>query len=262
MSRSLQFHTITILMLLLAFGCSEKDSNYSHETLTNEADMYKSYSVSYLSEPLVINADWDKPAWQGIEPLTLELYMGQKPSHKPKTQVKLAWDNDHIYVIFRVEDQYVRAVATEYFGNVWQDSCVEFFFTPQAEVSKGYFNLETNCIGTILLNHQRHRGQDRISLDTKDLDKIQIATSLPKGKPIETEITEPTVWTLEYALPWRMLKKYIEVAEPEPGTVWRANFYKCADKTSHPHWLTWSEIPLDKPDFHQPEYFGYLKFAE
>jgi hypothetical protein len=153
-------------------------------------------------------------------------------------------------------------VATEYFGNVWQDSCVEFFFTPQEEVTDGYFNLETNCIGTILMFHQQAIDKGRRYLEIDDLDTIKLATSLPQGQPIDPEIDQPLAWTLEYALPWRMLENYAPIAAPAPGVTWRANFYKCADKTSRPHWLTWSKIPLERPNFHQPQYFGYLEFTE
>lgn len=235
-----------VLFALLTAGC--------------ESDMYKTYMVKKTVEPIAVNADWDKPAWQDIAPITIGLHMGDRPVHKPKTQARLAWDDDYLYVIFRVEDRYVRAVATENFGKVYQDSCVEFFFTPQADVTSGYFNLEANCIGTILMQHTT--GDDQRFLMIEDLNTIKVATSLPKGIPINPEITEPLVWTLEYALPWRMLKKYAPVKAPALGVKWRANFYKCADMTSHPHWLTWSKIPLDKPSFHQPQYFGYLLFSE
>ena len=38
----------------------------------------------------------------------------------------------------------------------------------------------------------------------------------------------------------------------------RANFYKCGDKTAHPHYLSWSPIDTPKPDFHRPDFFGEL----
>ncbi len=230
--------------------------------ISNEDTMYKTYRVQKVNEPLEINADWDKPVWQGVKPITPQLYMGENPEHNPKTQAKVVWDDEHIYVIFRVEDRYVRAVAKEYFELVCRDSCVEFFLTPQEDSAKGYFNLETNCIGTILMYHQLSRGVNNRPLDVKDLNTIRMATSFPKGKPIDPEIAEPVVWTLEYALPWKMLRNYAEVAAPAPGVKWRANFYKCGDNTSHPHWLTWSKIPLEKPDFHQPKYFGTLELVK
>jgi hypothetical protein len=39
-----------------------------------------------------------------------------------------------------------------------------------------------------------------------------------------------------------------------------ANFYKCADQTSHPHWLTWASVDYPQPKFHLPEFFGRLVF--
>ena len=43
-----------------------------------------------------------------------------------------------------------------------------------------------------------------------------------------------------------------------PGQTWRGNFYKCADRSSHPHWASWS--PLGEPlNFHTPQFFGPLR---
>ena len=33
------------------------------------------------------------------------------------------------------------------------------------------------------------------------------------------------------------------------------------DKTAHPHYLSWSPIGTEKPDFHRPEFFGELVLA-
>jgi hypothetical protein len=38
----------------------------------------------------------------------------------------------------------------------------------------------------------------------------------------------------------------------------KANFYKCADKTKRPHFLSWQPIDLPKPDFHCPQFFGEI----
>ncbi len=223
--------------------------------------MYKSYKVVKTDTPIEINAIWDKPAWNAIEAVKLEYYMGKAPDYIPAVQAKVRWDDNNIYVIFRVEDKCVKAVKRPLQGSVCRDSCVEFFFIPKEETDKGYFNLETNCIGNMLMSHQIERGKNVVSIKTSDLEKIELATSLPKSLPIENEITEPTVWTLEYALPWRILSDYMDIVKPAPGVKWRANFYNCADDTSNPHWLTWSKVPLEKPDFHVPQYFGYLELV-
>jgi len=45
------------------------------------------------------------------------------------------------------------------------------------------------------------------------------------------------------------------------GTEWRANCFKCADETSHPHWASWAPIG-EALNFHQPQYFGVFHFAQ
>ena len=39
----------------------------------------------------------------------------------------------------------------------------------------------------------------------------------------------------------------------------RANFYKCGDNCDKTHFLSWSPIALEKPNFHCPDFFGELK---
>ena len=106
--------------------------------------------------------------------------------------------------------------------------------------------------------HQISSGLHSKPLEDQKLDNIEIATSLPSL--IENEIVEPTSWTLEYKLPISILGKYTNVAKPAPGIKWKANFYKCGDKTSHPHWLTWSFVDKPNPNFHSPSFFGVLAF--
>lgn len=40
----------------------------------------------------------------------------------------------------------------------------------------------------------------------------------------------------------------------------KANFYKCGDNTSKPHYLSWNPIGTESPDFHRPDFFGNLIF--
>ena len=185
-------------------------------------------------------------------------YMGKKPDHFPKAEVKIAYDNMAIHLMFRVEDRYVRAIAPEHQDNVWEDSCVEFFFTPDSDLSKGYFNLEMNCGGTMLFHFQPGAGKEKIVIPKSECNKIKRSHSLPPI--VDPEIDEPVTWTVEYRLPLALLKKYCEVVTPAPQVQWRANFYKCADNTSHPHWLTWSPVNFPKPNFHLPQSFGTLEF--
>ena len=218
------------------------------------------YEVARAGKGLALESGWDGPGWNAIRPLSLELFMGEKPEHRPRTEAKVAYDDRKIYVAFRVEDRYVRAVEEKYHDMVCCDSCVEFFFTPNSDIGTGYFNLEMNCGGTLLLYHQANRSEiGRTVVAEADCRRIEIHHQLPKR--IDPEIADPVTWVLACAIPFEMLEKYSRVTRPAPGVSWRANFYKCADHTSHPHWLTWSKVDNPRPDFHLPEFFGTLKFV-
>ena len=214
--------------------------------------------VTWLVGPPKAGLNWNESPWNKIHSEQLQNYMGEKPSHFPKTQVKVACDHAALYVMFLVEDQYVRALATRHQERVCQDSCVEFFFTPDADVSIGYFNIEVNCGGTMLFHFHEGPDNQRVEIPVSECDKMIKAHSLPRI--VNPEIQAPVKWTVEYSIPLELLKRYCQVKTPQPEVKWRANFYKCADDSSHPHWLTWSPVDYPKPNFHLPRYFGTLVF--
>ncbi len=217
------------------------------------------YVAHRLRQSHTVDADWDSDVWRHVPALEIRHPMGAPPNHRPRTQAKVLYDDLSLYVIFRVEDQYVRAVARKHHDAVCRDSCVEFFFTPRADVQPGYLNLEMNCCGMLLFGIHTPETPDGL-MAAEDCEKIEIARSLPQ-QTIDPEISTPVVWTIECRLPFEVLRKYIAFDAPAPGGSWRTNFYKCGDATSHPHWLTWSVVNLPQPDFHQPAFFGWLDFG-
>ena len=216
------------------------------------------HRIQRMPDNPTIDADWNKAPWSSVTPVTLEYYMGEEPAHQPKVQARVAYDDHHLYIIWKVEDEYVLARRTKHQQDVWRDSCVEFFFTPNGDPEEqGYFNLETNCCGVKLFGiHFAGHEDDRLAAD--DFASIVTANSLKS--PIDTEITQPTVWTMEYRIPLSVLEKSAKLERPKPGVTWRCNFYKCADDSSHPHWLTWSPVTNTEPSFHLPQFFGILAF--
>lgn len=216
------------------------------------------YNVFKLNQSMKIDADWNKPQWQNIKAIDIKNNIGELPTFKPVVQAKMMYGNENIYIIFRVSDQYVRCITKDINGPVWEDSAVEFFFAPDTSFPLRYFNLEINCGGTPLMHYNLIPRKEFKKISIEDIEKIEIAHSLPKI--VDPEITEPVTWTIECRIPIDILRKYSNVIQPKPGIVWKANFYKIADKTSNPHYLTWSLVDNNKPDFHLPQFFGILKF--
>ncbi|WP_372776670.1 carbohydrate-binding family 9-like protein [Mangrovibacterium sp.] len=216
------------------------------------------YRVHRLAEKLTPDANWNKAQWQPIPAIQLNYYMGEQNAFMPKVEVKLAHDNEAVYIIFKVDDRYVRCMSNIINYRMWEDSCVEFFFSPDLKQPERYFNLETNCGGTALFHYNLEQKRKKFIYAPEKVIQIEIAHSLPEL--ILDEITEPLTWTLEYRLPITLVEEFADVTTPLSGTSWRANFYKCGDKTSNPHFITWAEVKHPVPNFHLPEFFGELQF--
>ncbi|MBR9998653.1 MAG: carbohydrate-binding family 9-like protein [Cyclobacteriaceae bacterium] len=216
------------------------------------------HKLTRMDAEVSINADWNKEPWQKMDAIHLSNHMGIKPEHFPDTRAKIAWDDSAIYIIFRVEDRYVRSVHKNHQDPVYKDSCVEFFFIPEEDINNGYFNLEMNCGGTMLFHHQTRPRSGAVNISDEHIGRIKVAATLPPI--VEPEIDQKITWIVEYRIPFSILKEYHNFVHPEAGTRWRANFYKCADDSSHPHWLTWAPVENPAPDFHLPQYFGWIEF--
>ena len=172
--------------------------------------------------PVEPHASWDSPSWRDVPALTIGHHMGESPAHRPLAQVKLQYDAEFVHLAFRVEDRYVRAVAAEYQGEVWKDSCVEFFFTPGTDLGQGYFNLEASCGGVILFTHRMDRTTRVVPVSEAHARELDVAHTLPSR--VEPERMEPTTWEVGYRVPWKMLQAYAPVVPPRPA--------RCGGRTS------------------------------
>ncbi len=216
-----------------------------------------SYKVKRSLREFPTDCKWSKPEWKETEVAKIGHDNGWEMSFRPSAEVKLRYDDHCLHLIYRVNDNYVRCVTSQTNGEVWKDSCVEFFFAPEQDKPGSYFNLEMNCGGHILMRHQ-DPPNGRSTLAESDIAEIKVCHSMPPL--VVNEIAAPTNWTLEVALPFEMLRGYCNLKLPSNGTRWRANFYKCAENNSHPHWLSWSPIIAPEPNFHLPEFFGEIEF--
>ena len=206
MQLDIKFNFMNIKLIFLAFIF----------LVLNACDMNREimkYKVSKTDKIHEINADWDKMPWKEMAPLNLSEFMGDKPEHFPQTQAKIAYDDSSIFVIFRVADQYIRAIHDKNQDPVYKDSCVEFFFSPGEDSNEGYFNLEMNCGGTILFHHQKKPGIGSKLIITPHIDQIEVAHSLPKI--VNPEIEKRITWVVEYRIPFSVLTDYHHFSFPK-----------------------------------------------
>jgi hypothetical protein len=219
------------------------------------------YEIHRANAAPPIAPDWNHPSWSDAETLQVTHFLSEGSDHRPRTSARLLYDSEGIHGIFQVHDRYVACVRTNYFDDVWKDSCVEFFAQPKPGF--GYFNFEFNCGAAFLccyiVNPERTPDgfKEFTRLPASIGTTIQARSSLPAL--VDPEIVEPTTWTLRFFIPFALFERYIGALGPIGAQVWRGNFFKCGDEGSHPHWGSWS--PVDQFNFHRPNCFGILQFV-
>lgn len=224
------------------------------DTTINEAV----YKVSKLHGTMNIDGNWNKDQWKNIETIKVQRHMGEKSPFIPVVETKMMYDNQNVYVIFRVQDQFVLSTVTKYNGPVSKNSCVEFFFSPDSLKPLNYFNLEINAGGTPLMYFITKPKSEFKPLEEEDIKTIEISHSLPRV--VYPEMKDPVTWTIEYKIPLSTIQKYSPVTHPGKGVRWKGNFYKTGSETSNPNYMTWSFVDNAKPNFHLPQFFGTLVF--
>ena len=192
---------------------------------------------------------------QEIAPLRIEMVNWKEYPYHPEVTVQIAYNEDELFLLYQVKEQSVKAEITESNGRVWTDSCVEFFLSPEG--NDEYYNLEMTCIGTALLGY-KGSALEAIHATADQIATIRRISSL--GKLPFKERKEPTEWKITIAIPWAAFFKHD--LKPVSGKKMRGNFYKCGDELSVPHFVSWTKIKTEKPNFHAPEFFGGLEFED
>lgn len=173
--------------------------------------------------------------------------------YAPQVQFRIAYTDTEILLQYDVVEQGIRATyATDSGARPYTDSCVEFFLSPNADSL--YYNLEVTCIGVATFDGGP-LGGDRPRAGSEVMRQIRRHSTL--GNQPLGETTDTTHWRLTIAMPHALI---IPDGEEISGRTMRANFYKCGDAMTKPHYLSWSPINHPRPSFHQPAQFGYLYF--
>ena len=173
--------------------------------------------------------------------------------YKPKVNFRIAHTKNSILLHFKVKEASVRARYGTDNGSVWTDSCVEFFSIPAGDGV--YYNIECNCIGTILIGVGPARnGREHTPKEVTDL--VQRWSSLG-DTPFEERVEE-TDWEVALIIPYAVFFKH-QIESLDEKEI-KANFYKCGDELQTPHFLSWNPIKIENPDFHRPDFFGTLEF--
>ncbi|MBR1820743.1 MAG: hypothetical protein IJ769_03885 [Clostridia bacterium] len=163
--------------------------------------------------------------------------------YRPQARAYLAWDGNGLRVLLCAKEPTVSGRITAFNGDVWTDSCQEFFLQPFLDDPR-YVNIEVNAAGAALIGI----GPDR--------DHRRRLTECPVGMAFRASAHAGGWWAVAYTVPFALIETLFG-RRLEPGASFRGNFY-CCDESIHPHFGSWNPIDAPTPDFHRPECFGRL----
>jgi uncharacterized protein (DUF362 family) len=185
-------------------------------------------------------------AWSAAPPITFGTdWSGAKT--KASTRVRAAWSKGALYLLWELEGAGIevdasRPVKTER-EKLYEEDCVEVFFTPDAASPARYYEVEVGPLG-----HFFDIAIDRSTSATKKSD-----TAWSSQPEIATKVDrERHRATIEIALRSPDIVRALGAGKKLPFALYRM------EGKSPRLYLAWSPTKTAKPNFHVPEAFGTL----
>ena len=234
---------IGIVFLFSLINCTDMKSKKNSLEVT-KITVKDSLGFKSVSEVLENSSPLIKISWVGWDEFP----------YKPDVNFRIAHDDSLLFLKYYVKENHVLAKNINPNSAVHRDSCVEFFVDP--DQSGNYYNFEFNCIGTTHLAYGPSRSS-RTFIPSK-LISNNIKTWSTLGNDPFDEKSGNFEWEMVIVIPASIFT-YNEGLNFSK-LISNANFYKCGDDTTKPHFLSWNPVKSPKPDFHRPEQFGVLNF--
>ena len=135
--------------------------------------------------------------FEGLEPQKVSCcnWAADYP-YAPEVAFRMFHTGDKLYIRFDVKEQYTAARITENNGDVWTDSCCEFFYSLDG---KSYYNIEVSCIGRMLCGYYTEKGATALRAGEEILSQVE-RTSTLGSEPFEERVGENS-WSLTLGIP-------------------------------------------------------------
>ena len=239
---------------LLVLICVCTSSNVLTPTVAQETTPMPPETRVRSCDDFEVTGRGDAAAWQRAEWVTMQ----QRPggTHDYSARFKLLYSPTGIYVLFDGTDQKLTATMTEDFLDLWNEDVYECFFWTD-ERYPVYFEYEISPLGyelPILIPNFEGRFLGwrpwHYEGDRRTRKKVSVG-----GGPQESHATV-TGWRAEVFIPYDLLKP-LQNVPPQPGTRWRANFYRVDYDGGNSTSWDWARVG---PSFHEFRSFGTLIF--
>jgi alpha-galactosidase len=188
-----------------------------------------------------------KPEWERAQTLRFSSdWQGKNADPERQTKVRLLWTPETFFLRFHARYRTITvfpdAEPNGRRDQLWDRDVVEVFLQPDPSIPRRYKEFEVSPNGFW------------IDLDIAPGEKHDLKSGLLRRVVLEEA---SKAWTAVLALPMECL-----VTRFDPTAKWKVNFYRVEGAAEPRFYSTWRPTGTTVPNFHVPEAFGSLIFAD
>ncbi|HEY0544838.1 MAG TPA: carbohydrate-binding family 9-like protein [Pyrinomonadaceae bacterium] len=194
--------------------------------------------------------DFAHEAWRAARPVEVARYWsGEDAPFERHASARALWSEESLCVRFDCRQAEPLVVSDEPQTarktiGLWERDVCEIFIAPDANEPRRYYEFEVAPTGE-WLDLAIHQMPERRETDWEYSSGITTAASIEAGHI-----------TIVMRIPFEALGR-----TPHAGDAWRANLFRCIGSGEGRGYLAWQPTHTEKPDFHVPEVFGWLRFS-
>lgn len=180
------------------------------------------------------------------------------PAPAMKTNVKILWDNECLYIGARLEEKNITGDITGRDEIIWKNNDFEVFLDPYGD-GKLYYEIENNALGTVMdLLMEKPYVDNGVYMMTWDCKDLQLAVSYDGTLNNPKDVDK--AWYVEMAVPLANFQR--DTADARHNKIWRINFSRVEWPEKGGREENWVWNPTGKVDMHLPSNWGYLRFCD
>ena len=209
------------------------------------------YTVRRAAKAPVIDGELDDAVWKAAAPVVLRgSFDGREPSLR--TEARLAYDDQHLYVAFDVEDPDVWGTLRDRDAPIYEQEVVEIFLDANAD-GRTYNEMQVSPHNVHFDAYfpARRQGMD-LSWDSGMQTAVKVRGTLDNPEDRDEG------WRVEMRIPLARLAE-VPSLPPKKGDRWRFNLYRL-EHVRRQQVEGQSFSPLFVGDFHALPRFGWLVF--
>lgn len=227
------------------------------QTTSAQADTAKArYLARRRAGTIEIDGALGEDDWVKATPSSAFVNTMTGDAVEARTQAKMLWDDQFVYVAFEVQDNLVESRLKKHDDRLWTQDVVEMFIDADAD-GKDYIELQVSPAGVTFDSYLPEYRKNQNDWESGFTAAVKVDGSLnqkgaDQGYSVEMKLPVDTV---------RGRASDKAIGRPgEPGTVWRINWF-CMDGMGKEQKASGWSPPL-VGDFHQLDKFGELRFID